>query len=105
MRGFVAFIPPPSALLLAFCRAMLYYMIMFNALRIICSVISALAVAACIFIFVYLGTLWGIVTLAVAAAFFGLTMLFRSLAINEEQKMNPPPAKGDFITGKRGEDK
>lgn len=77
---------------------------MYKVLRIICSVISAAAIAACIFIFVYLGTLWGIVTLAAAVAFFGLTMLFRSLQIKEELKANPPPVKGDFITGRRDDD-
>lgn len=78
---------------------------MYKILRIVCSVISAALVAACIFIFVYLGMTWGIITLAAAAAFFGLTLLFRSLQQKEEMKNNPPPLKGDFITGKRNDDK
>ena len=77
---------------------------MYRILRIVCSVISAAAVASCIFIFVYLGTMWGVITLVGAAAFFGLTLLFRSLQIKEETKDNPPPVKGDFITGKRNDD-
>ena len=78
---------------------MVYYIGMFKVLRIICSVIAALAVAACVFIFVYAGMTWGIVTLCGAALFFGLTVLFKKLQEAEENKDNPPERKGDFITG------
>ena len=70
---------------------------MFKVLRIVCSIIGAADLAACIFIFVYLGTLWGIVSLIAGAALFGLTVLFKTLQEREEHKNDPP--KGDFIHG------
>ncbi len=72
---------------------------MFKALRIICCIISALILAACVFIFVYLEMLWGIISLVAAALFFGLTLLFKNLQEREEKK-NTPPTEGDFITGR-----
>ncbi|MDE7380135.1 MAG: hypothetical protein K2N14_03685 [Clostridia bacterium] len=62
---------------------------MYKVLRIICCVISALCLAACVFIFVYLGIVWGITSLVGAAAFFALTMLFRSLQKEQEEKQPP----------------
>lgn len=73
---------------------------MYKILRIICGVISALLVAACIFIFVYLGMLWGIICVVAAAAFFGLCVFFKNLQEKEERKLNPPSPVGDFITGR-----
>ncbi|MBE7088963.1 MAG: hypothetical protein E7370_05580 [Clostridiales bacterium] len=72
---------------------------MYKNLRIICSVISAVIVAAAIFVFIYAGWLWGIVSVIAALAFFGLTVLFKNLQEQEENKTNPS-AHGDFITGK-----
>lgn len=72
---------------------------MYKTLRIICCVICALILAGCIFVFIYLGMLWGFVTLAVAAAFFGLMLLFKRLQEKEDDAKNPPAPKGDFITG------
>lgn len=63
-------------------------------------ILSVLAVAAAVFMFVYLGWLWGLVTVIAAAGFFGLCRLFRNLQQKEEFKTNPPPQEGDFITGK-----
>lgn len=59
---------------------------MYKVLRIVCCVICALLLAACVFVFVYLGTVWGIVTVVAAAAFFALTMLFKGLQEDYEKK-------------------
>ncbi len=73
---------------------------MFKTLRIICCIICALIIAAAIFIFVYLGYFWGFMSLIGAAAFFGLTLLFKHLQEAEEEKLHPTPPKGDYITGR-----
>jgi len=73
---------------------------MYKNLRIICCIICALIIAAATFIFVYLGMLWGFVSLIFAAVFFGLMMFFKGKQEEEERKQNPPPTQGDFITGK-----
>ncbi|MBO5327551.1 MAG: hypothetical protein J6B04_00090 [Clostridia bacterium] len=73
---------------------------MFKIFRIICCVICAALLAAIVFIFIYAGWQWGVLTLIIAAAFFGLTVLFKNLQEKEEQKLNPPPPVGDFITGR-----
>ena len=80
---------------------------MFKILRIVSSVIAAASVAAAIFVFIYLGWGWGLVCVAGACLFFGATLLFRNLQRKEEQRLNPPEEKGDFITGrvKKDEDK
>lgn len=104
MTAFTPAPPPHARFCLPFAETWCIIYNMYRILRIVCSVISAAAVAACIFIFVYLGAMWGVITLVGAAAFFGLTLLFRSLQIKEEMKDNPPPTKGDFITGKRNDD-
>lgn len=59
---------------------------MYRILRIICCVISVMFAAACVFVFIYLGTAWGIVFVVGAAAFFGLTLLFKSLQEDGEGK-------------------
>lgn len=87
--------------MLAFPAAALYYCNMYKILRIICSVIGALALAACVFVFVYAGVLWGIITLICAAAFFMLTVFFRNLQLKGEEDASP---RGDFITGRRNDD-
>lgn len=73
---------------------------MYKNLRIICCIICALIIAAATFIFVYLGMLWGFVSLIFATVFFGLMTFFKSKQETEERKQNPPPTQGDFITGK-----
>jgi len=73
---------------------------MYKILRIISCIICALIIAAATFIFVYLGMLWGFVSLIFAAIFFGLMTFFKSKQEEEERKQNPPPLQGDFITGK-----
>ncbi len=77
---------------------------MFKTLRIICCVICALILAATVFIFVYLGMIWGFVSLAAAAIFFGLMLFFKGKQEQEERKQNPPSPQGDFITGKVPQD-
>ncbi len=59
---------------------------MFKVLRIICCIIAALCVAACVFVFIYAGTVWGICTLLGALVFFVLTILFKHCQEDEESK-------------------
>lgn len=68
---------------------------MYKILRIICCVIAALILAACVFIFVYLGVIWGICSVVAAAAFFALTMLFKGLQedYDKKQALNQPPSE------------
>ncbi|MDE7265557.1 MAG: hypothetical protein K2N52_04715 [Clostridia bacterium] len=73
---------------------------MYKILRIICCVIAVLFAAVAIFIFVYFGWQWGIAAVLVAAVFGALMVLFKQLQEKKERKENPPPPKGDFITGK-----
>lgn len=74
---------------------------MFKILRIACSVIAALLVAVCIFIFLYVNITAGIVCVAGALFFFVLTMLFKYLQEEKEElsrKKNPtadPSAPAD----------
>lgn len=79
---------------------------MFKWLRIISSLLAAAACAAAVFIFVYF-LWWGFVCVGAAFAFFGLTLLFKYLQEKRETELNPPPLKGDFITGRipKDEDK
>ncbi len=72
--------------MLALRRKKVYYYNMYKILRIICCVICALILAACIFIFVYLGVVWGLCSVVAAAAFFALTMLFKGLQEDYEKK-------------------
>ena len=73
---------------------------MYKILRIICCVIAVLFAAVAIFIFVYFGWQWGLATVGVAIVFGALMVLFKQLQEKKERKENPPPPKGDFITGK-----
>ena len=70
---------------------------MYKILRIICCIIAALILAACIFIFVYLGVIWGICSVVAAAAFFALTILFKGLQEDYEKKhtSEQPPEDKD----------
>lgn len=58
---------------------------MFKILRIACSVIAAILVAVCIFIFLYVNITAGIVCVAGALLFFVLTMLFKYLQEEKEE--------------------
>lgn len=68
-------------------------------LRIVCSIVAALFCAAAVFVFVYAGWLWGIVCVVGAALFAGLMLVFKRKQTDRENAENPPPPKGDFITG------
>lgn len=78
---------------------------MYKILRIIFSILAAIAAAAAIFIFVYFGWMWGLVSVGVCIVFAGLMVLFKQLQEKKELKENPPPPKGDFITGRVPENK
>ncbi|MGN0813708.1 MAG: hypothetical protein ACI4MH_00570 [Candidatus Coproplasma sp.] len=69
----------------------------YKTLRIVCCLIAAIILAAAIFIFIYLGMVWGLISLAVAAIFAVLTFFFKSK--QEELEKKDEPARGDFITG------
>lgn len=70
----------------------------FKILRIVCCILAAIILAAAVFIFVYLGWAWGLLSLVIAAALFGLMILFKAKQEQLEEKDNPT-VKGDFITG------
>lgn len=61
---------------------------MYKILRIICCIISALCLAACVFVFVYLGIVWGITVILGAGVFFAFTVLFKRLQQDEEERKN-----------------
>ena len=73
---------------------------MFKVLRIISCIIAAVCCAACIFVFIYAGVVCGICTLLGAVVFFVLTILFKRLQEDGEEKVNqlsenPNPSDGD----------
>ena len=74
---------------------------MYKILRIICCVICALLLAACIFIFVYLGTIWGICSVVAAAALFALTILFKGLQEDYDKKHPSPDKQSEEQTEKK----
>ena len=59
---------------------------MFKILRIISCIISALCLAACVFVFIYAGMAWGICTVVGALTFFALTVTFKRFQEDEEAK-------------------
>ena len=65
---------------------------MFKILRMVCSIVAAILVTACIFIFIYVNTLAGIACAAAALLFFVLTMLFKYLQ-EEREKSSDSPAR------------
>ena len=73
---------------------------MYKALRIVFCILAAAAAAAAVFIFVFYGWLWGFITIAACAIFAAGMFVCRNLQFKEEEKKNPPPAKGDYITGR-----
>lgn len=72
---------------------------MYNIFRILFCVLSVACVAVTVFIFVYFGV-WGCVPLGGAVIFAALMVVCKRAQEREELKDNPPPATGDFITGK-----
>lgn len=69
---------------------------MYKILRIICCVISAMLLAGCVFFFVYLGNVWGFASVIGAGGFFALTVLFKTLQEEKQQKdaLNNPSTPG-----------
>ena len=73
---------------------------MYKVLRIICCVICAVLVAACIPVFALFDWYWGIITLVSAAIFFLLMLMFKGLQGDYERahptpKENPPTEDKD----------
>lgn len=82
---------------------------MFKYLRMICSVIAAVLVTACIFVLIYVNIPAGFAVGAVALLFFVLTLLFKYLQEEREakEKKSEPPVqeKQEFITQSLDNDK
>ena len=73
---------------------------MYKILRILFCVLTVIMAAVMVFVFIYAGWLWGVLTLAVAFVCGALMVTFKQLQEKQERKKNPPPPQGDFITGK-----
>ena len=73
---------------------------MYKVLRIVFCILAVAIAAAAIFIFAYLGWLWGFFALLIAFVSGALMVTFKMLQEKKERKENPPPPQGDFITGK-----
>lgn len=74
---------------------------MYKILRIIFCALAVAVAAVAIFVFVYAPRWeWGLVAVGVGIIFGALMVLFKRLQEKKEFKENPPPPKGDFITGK-----
>jgi len=72
---------------------------MYKNLRIIFCIIAAALAAAAIFVFVFAGWIWGLMCVLAAAVCAALMVTFKRLQERKELQDNPPPPKGDFITG------
>lgn len=72
---------------------------MYKNLRILFCILAVICAAVTIFIFIYFKW-WGAIPLGGAAAFAGLMFICKRKQEREEAKTNPPPAEGDFITGR-----
>ena len=77
---------------------------LYKVLRIVFCALTVALAAAMIFVFIYAGWLWGVLTLVVAFVCGALMVTFKNLQEKEERKKNPPPPQGDFIFGRVGED-
>ena len=78
---------------------------LFKILRIVFCLLTVILAAVAIFVFVYAPSIWwGIATVVLAFIFGALMTTFKGLQEQEARKKNPPPAQGDFIFGKIGED-
>ena len=73
---------------------------LFKVLRIVFCTLTVALAAAMIFVFIYAGWLWGVLTLTVAFVFGALMVTFKGLQEKHEKINNPPPPQGDFIFGK-----
>lgn len=60
----------------------------FKILRIICCVVCVAILAVSVFIFVYLGTFWGLISV-LAAAIFGVLMIAFKIAQEDYEKKHP----------------
>lgn len=78
-----------------FCARVYNIYNMYKILRIICCVIAALCVAACVFVFIYAGIIWGFCTLLGAVVFFALTVLFKRYQEDTEGREDKPSAQTD----------
>lgn len=58
---------------------------MYKVLRIIFCVISALCIAACPFVFIHAGVVWGICDVVASVTFAVLTILFRNFQRDKEE--------------------
>ena len=76
---------------------------MFKILRIIFCLLAVACAAITVFIFIYF-QMWGLIPLVAACIFAVLMFICKNMQEREETKNNPPPAQGDFITGKPDKD-
>lgn len=76
---------------------------MFKILRIIFCLLAVACAAVTVFIFIYF-QMWGLIPLVSACIFAALMFICKNKQEREETKNNPPPARGDFITGKPDKD-
>lgn len=60
----------------------------FKILRIICCVVCVAILAVSVFIFVYFGTFWGLISV-LAAAIFGVLMIAFKIAQEDYEKKHP----------------
>lgn len=67
---------------------------MFKILRMVCAVIAAVAVAACIFLGIFLGMAAFWIAAACALLFFVCSMLFKYLQEEKEGKEKEHPRQG-----------
>ena len=73
---------------------------MFKVLRIVFSILAAGAATAAVFVFVFAGWSWGLITVAACLVFAAAMMMCRNAQARKELRDNPPAPVGDFITGK-----
>ncbi len=95
MGGFFLILRPEWIYTLYMSRKKLY-----TIGRIASGVIAVAGVLATFFIFVYLPLYAGFIALVVTLGFVALTFYFRYLVRKEDEKENPPPPVGDYITGR-----
>ena len=72
---------------------------MYKKLRILFCILAVICAAITVLIFVLYG-LWGLIPLGGACIFAAVMVICKRAQEREESKNNPPPARGDFITGK-----
>lgn len=72
---------------------------MYKILRVVFCLLACVCAAVTVLIFALFG-LYGFIPLGGAVLFAVLMFIFKNAQEREELKANPPPPKGDFITGK-----